>query len=329
MSKNGKLRILKELEFIEKYSDEFNPVSAADIIKYLESEGIIVERKALYDDIQSLIDAGYDICKIHTPKRGYALLSRDFEMSEIYLLTDAVQSAGFISTGKSKELVEKLESLLSKSQAEQIKKQVFINNRIKTQNEEVYYVIDALNEAMIENKKVSFNYIKHGFDNGKLIQISTERKVSPYAIFWSNDHYYLICNNEKYDNLLHLRIDKIKRVKKTSEQSRHFSEVSEYKTIFDVADYAKKCANMFGGELEKITLCCDEDIIDQIMDKFGANINIKCNENGKFTFDTYALISDGLLGWILQFRSKVKVIAPQHLQDSMKATVKELKKMYN
>ncbi len=328
MARNGKLRILKELEYIKKYSDEFNPVPAAEILEYLETEGIEADRKTLYNDIESLIDAGYDIGKIHTPKRGYALLSRDFETSEIYLLTDAVQSAGFISTKKSKELIEKLESLLSTSQSEQIKKQVFINNRVKTQNEEVYYVIDALTEAIVDNKKVVFNYIKHRLENGKMVEITAERKVSPYAVFWSNDHYYLICNNEKYDNLMHLRIDRIKKVKKLNENIRHFSEVSEYKTIFDVADYTKKCANVFGGELERITLRCDEDVLDQILDKFGENINIKNIEEGKFTFDTYALISDGLVGWILQFRSKIKVIGPEHLQKRMKSTVSDLKNMY-
>lgn len=329
MSKNGKLRILKELEYIKKYSDEFNPVSASEIIDFLNSEGIIVERKALYDDIQSLIDAGYDISKIHYKKRGYALLSRDFELSEIHLLSDAVQSAGFISKNKSKELIKKLGNLLSESQSNVINKHVYVNNRSKTQNEEVYYVIDALNEAILQNKKVEFNYIKHGFSNGNLSEIPSYKKVSPYAIFWANDYYYLVCNNEKYNNLMNLRIDKIKRVKKLDEHIRSFTEVSEYKTVFDVADYTKKCANAYYGVPEKITLCCDNSIIDQIIDKFGININIKSVTNENFVFSTQVLLSDGLIGLILQFRNKIKVVAPQDFVDKMEETVQELKDLYN
>ena len=329
MPKNGKLRLLKELEFITRYSDEFNPVATQEIIDYLNRElGIIAERKTVYKDIDSLIDAGYDIEKVRPPKQGYALMTRDFEASEVYLLSDAVQSAGFISAKKSKELVNKLEGLVSKSQANLMNKHLFINNRVKTANEEVYYVIDALSKAILNNKKVEFNYIKHGFSDGKICEIINKRRVSPYAVFWSQDHYYLICNNEKYDNLMHLRIDRIKRIQETDETARHFSEVSEYKTVFDVADYAKKCANMFGGEAERITLECSQDITDQILDKFGSDISIKSVKDGKFVFNTYALVSDGLVGWILQFRSKIKVLYPQRLCDKMRDTVDELKKMY-
>lgn len=328
MSKNSKLRVLKELEFIKKYSDELNPVSIAEITEMLENEGISADRKAIYDDIQSMIDAGFDIVYTRTPKNGYVLLSREFEVPEVYLLSDAVESAGFISTGKTKELITKLEGLLSKNQADNIKKQVFINNRIKTDNEEIYYVIDAISNAVNACKKIKFLYVKRSFAGKTLVKTQKEMCVSPYAVLWSNDHYYLICNNEKYDNLMHLRIDRIKKIEALKENWRHFSEVSEYKTIFDVADYSKKAANMFGGELKKITLQCNVSIIDQVIDKFGENLNIKEVDDDHFIFDAYALISEGLEGWILQFGSKMKALSPKSLVANIKNTLLELKNFY-
>lgn len=329
MPKNSKLRVLKILEFIIKYSDENNPVSISQITKMLELEGIVADRKAIYSDIQSMIDAGYDIIYTRSPRSGYALVSREFELPEIYLLSDAVESAGFISQKKTKELITKLENLLSVHQAKNVNKQVFINNRIKTDNEEIYYVIDEISNAVISGKKIKFLYVKRRFNEKTLSKTTKEMTVSPYAVLWSNDHYYLICNNEKYDNLMHLRIDRMKKVVSLKENQRHFSEVSEYKTIFDVADYSKKTANMFGGELKKITLQCSTEIVDQIIDKFGEKLHIKEITDNTFVFDSYALLSEGLVGWIMQFGSKIKVLSPDNLVQDIRDTLKQLEKNYN
>lgn len=326
-----KLKLLYIKQYLEKYSDEENLVKADELIEMLADKGINCERKSIYADISALKSYGVDIS---TEKRGYRILARDFELPELRLLMDAVQAADFISAKKSKELIGKIGTLCSKNQAALLDKQVYIENRNKCTNEEIYYNIDLINKAIVQKKKISFTYIKRKINESKKEIIREEKifTVSPYALIWSNDHYYLVSNNSKYDNLMHTRIDRMKKVKIIEEASRNFSEVSPYKSFFDSADYSGKLFNMFSGDTQKLKLRCSDSILEEMVDRFGDECDISkvANDNSDiFILETSCVCSEGVVSWLMQFGDKVEVISPERLKNDIKDKVQAIMNVYN
>lgn len=328
--KNSKLKLLYLKEIFEKFSDEDHVLNSVDIVEYLEGFGIICERKSVYKDIDVLIDYGLDIIKTTKPKTGYFLASRQFETAEIRLINDAVQAANFISKKKTLQLIEKTDSLVSFSQAAKLKKQVFINNRNKCTNEEVFYNIDSLDNAIKTGKKVRLKYTKRKLDN-KFAAANEQKEfvLSPYGLMWSNDHYYLVANNEKYDNLMNIRIDRIKKVEILDLPIRHFSEVCEYKTTFDCADYASKTFNMFSGKPESTELKCRTEILEEMLDRFGEKVSIRKGEDGWFYVHDDLYINDGLASWIMQFGDRIEVIYPHSLRFLVREKAERILSLYN
>lgn len=327
----SKLKLLYLADILKKKTDEENFLAATEICEELQKQGIPAERKSIYKDIDILREYGFDI--IHTGSKnrgGYFLGARDFELAEIRLLSDAVQAANFISQKKTNQLVKKIESFASEKQAKILHSQVYVDNRPKCKNEEIYYTISLLDEAISNKVKVSFTYTRRKItEEFKTANEDKSFKVSPYALIWSDDHYYLICNNEKYDNLMHLRIDKIKKLEKTNERARHFSEVSDYRNNFDSADYAAKLFNMYSGEPKPVELICDNDILEVILDRFGEKAKIQKYDEDRFLLKTNAAVSDGLTKWVVQFGGKVKVKSPNDLIYEVKKKATEILDNYD
>lgn len=326
-----KLKLLYIKQYLEKYSDEDSLVKAEELMEMLADKGITCERKSIYADINALKNYGVDIS---TEKRGYRVLARDFELPELRLLMDAVQAANFISAKKSKELINKIATLCSENQAKILEKQVYIENRNKCTNEEIYYNIDLVNKAIVQRKKISFTYIKRRIDEDKKEIVRQEKNltVSPYALIWSNDHYYLVSNNSKYDNLMHTRIDRMKKVRIIEEPSRDFAEVSPYRTFFDSADYSGKLFNMFSGDTQKLRLCCDDSILEEMVDRFGDDCNISkaaMDDSHTFMLETSCVCSEGLVSWLMQFGNKVQVISPENLKRDITEKVNSILVVYN
>ena len=256
-----KLKTLLIYKYLKDFSDEDNPLSSTELINMLQADGIEAERKSIYADIKSLNSIGFEIEKTNSPHKGFYMSKRDFELPEVRLLIDAVSSAGFITPKKTEKLIGKLESLVSKNQAGELVSQVYLDNNTKCNNEDIYYIINDLHNAINEKHKVKFVYTNRKIDiKNKKSYTEKTFVVSPYALLWKEDHYYLVCNNEKYDNLINLRIDRMKRVQELSDASRPVIEVSEYKNTFDVADYSSKMFNMFSGKDEKVRLLCDLEL---------------------------------------------------------------------
>jgi predicted DNA-binding transcriptional regulator YafY len=329
LTSSSKTKTLLIYKFLSEYSDENNPLSSTELIDMLKAEGCHCERKSIYADIQTLNDIGFDIITTVSPKRGFFMATRRFELPEVRLLIDAVSSAGFITPDKTKKLVEKLESLVSNNQAKALVSQVYVDSNAKCDNEEIYYIIDALHDAIINKYKVKFTYKRRNLDfaNRKSYTEKTF-KVSPYALIWKEDHYYLVCNNEKYDNLMNLRLDRIRRVKPLDEPSRPINEVSEYTTAFDVADYTSKMFNMFSGESGEVKLLCHLDLREEIMDRFGSKIPLTAVDSQHFETTIVAAISDGLVSWIMNFGDGIKVLEPQSLADSVREKCESICKLY-
>lgn len=325
----NKLKLLYIIDILKKYSDEEHPINAAELCEMLGNEGISAERKAIYNDIDMLTFYGYDIIKTRTPKAGYFLASREFELPEIYLLADAVRSADFITPKKTRELLQKIDSFLSVHQAKKREKITYISAQYKCKNEAIYYNIDKISHAIESGVKIEVTYTNRTLTNDKKI-VATEKLmvISPYATVWENDRYYLVGNNEKYDNLIHLRLDRIKQIKVTNIPARHFSEVSEYTESFNVADYAAKTFNMYGGEVAEIELKCNRNRLEQIIDRFSDEISVYKLTDDTFSFTTNVIISEGLVSWLLQFGADVEVIKPANLRARIAERIKELSEIY-
>lgn len=312
----NKSRILYVYKILFEKSDENHPISSTDIMTFLKEYEIICEKKAIYADVNFLKEFGIDIITTNCPKRAYFLACRTFELPEVRLLLDAVQSATFITAKKTQQLLSKLETLTSEHEAKHLKSQVYIESGVKCKNETIYYTIDALHNAIISNQKVSFTYTTKSVDLvAKTLYKKKDFVVSPYALIWNSDHYYLACNYDKYENTMNLRVDKMSNVKMLSEKSRPFSQVSEYIDHFNSGLYSKQQINMFSGKCENIILLCDLSLLELITDKFGDDIKIKAIDTKTIEVSFEVAVSEGFVLWLVQHGDKIKINSPEILSN--------------
>lgn len=324
----SKLKTLLIYKYLEDFSDIEHPVSTTELISMLNEKGISAERKSIYADIKALNETGCNILSVRSPRAGFSMADRRFDLAEVRLLIDAVSSAGFITPKKTAVLAEKLESLLSLNQAKALKSQVYCSGENKCDNEEIYYIINGLDEAISAKKQVKFVYKRRNIDKEQK-KSYTEKTfvVSPYALIWKEDHYYLVCNNKKYDNLINLRLDRMKKIEILEDPQRPVSEVSEY-DVFDSADYSAKMFNMFSGETDEVTLLCSLEIREEIMDRFGTKIPLRASDIEHFETTINAAVSDGLVSWIMQYGTDIKVLEPKYLADMVAEKARKIAELY-
>lgn len=326
----SKLKTLFIYQLLEQYSDEDNPLSSIDLINMLEERGIKCERKSIYADVVALNQIGCDIMSVTTPKRGYFMATRRFELPEVMLLIDAVTSAGFITPKKTNSLVEKLKTLVSVKQAESMVSQVYVDTpNNKCDNEEIYITIDKLHGAITKKKKVKLIYRRRSVDvRNKKRHTEKTHIVSPYALIWKDDHYYLVCNNEKYDNFLNLRIDRMKRLEVLDEDIRPVDEISQYKGSLDSRDYSARMFNMFAGDECQATFRCELQLQEEMIDRFGSKIPLTAYDTEHFETTVNATLSDGFVSWIMQYGDKIEVINPPKLAELVKEKAQSILNVY-
>lgn len=325
----NKIKLLFLSDIFTRQTDSEHVYSANELCDLLSEYGVTCERKSIYSDIEALKEFGMDIVNVRSPKRGYYLNERKFDIAEVRLLIDAVQAAKFISSKKTKALIYKIGSLLSEYQEEELREQIYVDSTYKSEKEDIYDIIKSLDIAIKKSEQVQLTYSKRKLENRYLKK--AEGKVfvvNPYALLWSNDHYYLVCNNDKYNNLMHLRLDRISDIKMLGTKAKHFSKVSKYTDKFDTADYSNKIFNMFTGESGQIELCCDNKLIDDILEKFGDEIPLKLYDKDHFTFKADVELSSGLISWIMQYGSDIKVVSPKKLSDAIVEKTKEILSVY-
>lgn len=325
----GKIRILALLELLDEWSDEEHPLSSKDLIDLLGEQGITVERKTIYRDVSALRTHGIDILFTRRPKAGFFLASRRFEPPEVRLLMDAVQAAPFLTEKKTGELLRKLGGLMSAGQAGESAGKTHMNLRPKFENEEIYYTIDAVNRAVAQKKKISFLYYRRVI-RGNLITQDEGRRflISPYALIWDSDKYYLAGNYEKYDDVSVYRLDKMKQAELSSQDARPFREVSEYRDCFDAADYAAKTFHLYHGDLQTVLLHCSDDALEPLLDKFGGALNISERGNGFFNVRVRVFAGEGLVEWLLQYGDRISVLSPKTLRNQVAERVRQIGKAY-
>lgn len=328
MGEKTKLKLLHILNILKEDSDEETILTTSDIIDKLQDKGIIAERRSVIRDIKTLEAFGYDISLYEENKQGYYLRSREFEEEELRILIDTVSASKSITTKKSKELIDKLKKLTSKNLGKKIVGQVYVDEKIKSKNERIYYNVNALSSAIEENKKVNFKYTTYNINKQlEYRKKGKTYKVSPYGLGWHEDNYYLIGIHEKYDNISHYRVDRIKDVEILDERRKILKEYENGKE-FNVADYINKTFNMFTGEKKIVKIRFENHLINPVIDKFGTDVFLRKDGDENFLVCTEILISKGFISWLLQFGSSAELIEPVEVRDMIKEKVKELKNIY-
>lgn len=309
------------LDYLQKHTDETHDATTPQLIDYLAANGIKAERKSIYSDIQTLVDFGYDIVRGPGPHDGYQLLSRDFELAEVKLLVDLVQSSKFITTRKSRELISKLQHFVSENDARKLQRQVVVTDRNKTLNENIYYSVDVIYSAIANNRQIHFQY----FDWDVHKQMIPRKdgaiyEVSPWLLTWDDENYYLVAYDSAATCMKHYRVDKMLHIE-LSESPREGRDVYEK---IDVAAYSKKTFGMFAGEEETIQLLCDNALIGVIVDRFGSDVALRPYD------DTHALarmniaVSPQFFGWLAGLSGRVTIHSPQSVAYSYKAYLQHL-----
>ncbi len=315
-SPNQKLKLLYLVDILERKTDENHPMTAAALIEELAKFEVMAERKSIYDDINQLIDFGYDI--VHNKARvggGYYMASRRFELAELKVLVDSVQASRFLSAKKTRELIDKLEKLCSIYEEKQLKRQVYVLNRIKTDNESIFYNVDYIHEAIHCNKQISFQYYEWSTNKEMKLRRNGERYVvSPLGLIWDDENYYLVAY-EKENGIRHYRVDKIKSIE-IMDALR--TEESGYRN-FDPASYSNKVFGMYGGEPATVTLAFPENLTGVMLDRFGKDVLLRKDGEANYSIRTDVVISDHFFGWLAGLGKQVKIVSP----DSIRAQYKQ------
>lgn len=321
-SSNQKLKLLYLLKILEEKTDNEHSITVPEIIKELEKYEIHAERKSVYDDIETLRKYGKDIICRKTKTFDYYLGSRDFELVELKLLADSVASSKFITEKKSRELIKKIGSLSSNYEASQLSRNIYVAGRVKTANEQIYYNVDKIHQAIDSKKQISFKYIMYTIEKKTIYKNNSLRYVvSPYALLWQDENYYLISYYDKYKDVTHFRVDKMEEI-----------EVLELNTndeiTINVAQYTEKVFGMFGGKLEKVKILFDNAIVGVVIDRFGKDIIIYKHDENTFVANLEIELSPPFLGWLFQFGDKVKILSPDYVIINYKKYITDVLNVY-
>ncbi|MCL2392731.1 MAG: transcriptional regulator [Oscillospiraceae bacterium] len=313
-STGQKLKLLYLKQILLFQTDENHKLTVNELIKELAKCGISAERKTIYDDIEALRQYGLDIVTDKSKINSYYIGSRDFELPELKLLADAVQSSKFITEKKSLGLIKKLEGLASAHEAGLLQRQVFIQNRVKSMNESIYYSVDSLHEAISEGKKISFKYFDYDIQKKRVLRKGGEPYiVSPVALTWNDENYYLIAHANDLDGFKHFRVDRMSDVQKRDEVRS--ADVKN----FNPADYSKKVFGMFGGEDTNVKLRVHNRLIGAVIDRFGKDVIMVADGQEHFMVNVSVARSPVFFGWLFQFGELCEVLSPQSLKDELKA----------
>ena len=297
--------LLLERLLLER-SDGEHPISTAELIEALEQQGIPAERKSIYDDMEVLRQAGIEVESRKGRQPGWFVEDRPFQLAELKLLVDAVQSCKFITKRKSDDLIHKLEGLTSVWQARQLQRQVYVDRRVKTMNESVYYTIDKLHTALAEGRGVTFRYFEYSIKKEKVFRREGRRyTVYPYGLVWDNENYYLVGWDAARKEVRHYRVDKMADLAVTClRRERDGGEP------FDMAAYAAKHFGMFSGREGKVRPRCGNAMVGVILDRFGQEVMLIPDGPDHFTVTVDAVVSPQFFGWLFGLGENVELIAP-------------------
>lgn len=323
---NQKLKLYYLAKIMIAKTDDDHYLTMPQIKDMLEEYGITADRKSLYDDMEALRTLGIDVLLEHEGRNYYYHVgSKHFELAELKLLVDAIQASKFITEKKSNALIKKLTALVSEYEASQLKRQVEVQGRIKTMNESIYYTVDDIHNAIINNKAITFEYLKWNLQK-ELVPRKEERyEVSPWALTWDDENYYLIAYDDESQKIKHYRVDKINKIKITDKKRQG----KEHFAAFDMAAYSKMNFGMFGGKETKVKLRFKDEMVGVLLDRFGKDISIrKSATNGWSETNVDVAVSDQFFGWIFALGGSVVIAGPDEVKMRFKEELEKVKELY-
>lgn len=322
-SEKQKLKLLYLLDYLRDKSDEEHPISTQEIIMHLEKQGICAERKSIYDDVMCLQEYGVDIEQRRGRNGGYYLASRDFELPEIKLLVDAVQSSRFLTHKKSLELIGKLEKLAGRHDAGSLQRNVVVSGRVKNMDECIYYNVDAIHDAIASNSQIVFRYFEWGTDRQRHFR-EKEYTASPYALIWEDENYYLVAHSPRH-GLTHYRVDKMVSISQTGTPRYTDDEIRK----LDLSEYGKNVFYMYGGEKISVKMRFHNSLAGVVIDRFGRDSMLIPDGAEYFSFTAQVSVSPTFLSWVSQFGRKAKIVYPDHVAERHKAFLQDALGQYD
>ncbi len=320
---NQKLKLIYLSRIFEERTDSYHALTLSEISAALSEYRISAERKSLYDDIEALRLCGYDIKVTRDSHVRYYLDSRKFELAELRLLADAVQSSKFLTVKKSRELSKKLGELGSKYEAAQLNRLDASSSRIKTENEEIYNNIVTVHRAIAENRKIRCNYFEWNSHKQRMLRKNGDEYIlSPRALVWDDEFYYLVAFDDDAQRIKHFRVDKMIRVKILDEKRER--DMAE---DFDTAAYSKRVFSMYGGEPANVRILADNSLAGVVIDRFGTDVTI-LNHGDKFEFCAKVMISPTFFSWVLGFGNKMKILSPEDVARQASKIASEIVELY-
>ena len=312
---NQKMKPLYLAKILLERTDENNVLTSQGIIDALAAYGIPATRKAIYDDIEAIRQFGLDVMLRHGKDGGYFIASRDFELPELKLLVDAVQSSRLITGKKSSDLIKKLSMLTSADQAKQLNRHIYLSGRAKALNENVYYSIDAIHAAINDGKKISFRYFDYNTKKKRVYRRNDKPYIrTPIAMCWNEDKYYLLTYNPAFgDPYATYRVDRMTGVEILDE----VADKIDRKT-FDVAEYIRKTFGMFAGETVLARIAFHDSLVSVVLDQFGSDVQMTDIGGSKFAISVKVASSPVFLGWVFQLGDKAEIIEPESLRSAMR-----------
>lgn len=322
----SKIKLLRIWEILKQDSDENNPLTTNQILEKLSESGIVCDRRTLYQDISTLNSYGYEvICKKGQHSNGYYVIDRSFDVPELRILIDAVQAASFISPKKTAELTDKIAALGGSYRADILKKNIVEFKTTKHNNEHIYYSVNAIEDAILAGKKISFQYFDLNESHERVFRKNGEKYlVNPVAMVFSNDNYYLICYHDNHDGITTYRIDRMLNV---SVSDQEINKTAQPKGL-SVAKHRKQSFSMFSGKTETVKFEADKNLLDVIYDKFGEDTQIRSLGNGKISFTADVQVSPVFFGWCCMLGDKLRVAQPESILLAFKQHLAKISLFY-
>lgn len=323
---NQKFKLYRLAQIMLEKTDEEHYITMPEIMESLAEYNITADRKSIYTDLRDLSVLGIEVEGEPIGNRyHYHVVSCTFELPELKLLVDAIQSSKFITEKKSNTLIKKLEKMVSEYEAQKLQRQVYVSGRIKTMNESIYYTVDAIHNAISENKKIKFQYYQWNVKKEmELRHNGAWYHISPWGLSWDDENYYLVGYDSETEQIKHYRVDKMLHIRMSNESR----EGKEYFKKLDMADYAKKSFGMFRGKEQTVKMQVDNRLAGVIIDRFGKDVMMIPTDEEHFTVKVDVHVSRQFLGWIFSLGEGIKIVGPEEVVNQMKAECERLMGQY-
>lgn len=302
----NKNRAIYVFKYLWDHTDEEHPATTKDIIKHLASLGISTTRKTVADDVSELQNGGFDIVVNRSRQNEYFIGSRHLEIPELKLIIDAVQAAKFISTKKSLDLINKISTLASPYQRDELKRNLFVDGKVKTSNEKVYYVVDTLCTAIQAKKAVTFKYIEYTAEKKKVYKHRGQVYIfSPYDMVWYSDAYYVLGFSESHGKVVKFRVDRM--YNPTLSDKPYHAKPENY----DISEFCRQVFSMYDGTPCTVELKCENSLMKSVIDRFGENVQTRPFDCTHFIATVEVSVSPTFFAWIFTYTGEIQIISPE------------------